>query len=111
MELCGDGFLLEENMATLLWLNTEKEQVIDLGDPFRLWQVWAELARVCEDVDERFPELYEVLGVAESQEDCDPAWLGKVKDQSADYLKDFGSKLSPSARETMELLRMGKPTE
>ena len=97
-------------MATLLWIDTEKEQTIDLGDPFRLWGVFGEIAKACGNDYGRYPELFEVVEVAESQEDCDSDWLEKVKLQAADYLKSHADRLGPTAREILELLRKGEPT-
>jgi hypothetical protein len=86
----------------LLWLSMEKDEAIDLGNPFTVYGSFADMARV---TDEEFPELYGVPMAAEQE--VPPEWLAKVSEQAEEFLSKYGDDLKPRTVEILEILSEG----
>ncbi len=84
----------------LLWTDEANDEAIDLGDPFRVYQVFAELAR--QDDDAKWAELFSVPEFAEQE--VEPEWLESVRQQAHDFLHDHGEDLSDEAQEMLQIL-------
>ena len=82
-------------MAMLLWVDEAADVALDLGDPFLVFEVFAELARVAGS-GAGWEELFSVPGFAE--EEVEPEWLGKVQDQARRFRELHGDQLGEHAR-------------
>ncbi|MDE2098073.1 MAG: hypothetical protein KGL39_12540 [Patescibacteria group bacterium] len=85
-------------MTALLWLDEKTDDAIDLGDSFRLFQVHAELAHVCGERYDQYPELFGVLGSVLDQEDVGQETLFKIQNQARTFLTQHGSELGDYTR-------------
>lgn len=95
-------------MSVTLWLDTEKEETIELGLTLPAYEAFAEMAHLAGPVWQRdYADLAGVLTQCELQEDADPAWLADVRAQAADYLKKAGDRISPGSKGILEVLAAG----
>lgn len=97
-------------MSVTLWLNTEKEETIELGPTLAVYQSFAEMDSVAGNWDEEYPDLSGVLVQCEWQEDADPEWLAGVKKQSLAFLAKYGDHLSDFTHRLLAMLAHGEPT-
>lgn len=83
-------------MSATLWLNTEREETLELGGTLQLYEAFADMAhaagKTCYD---DYPDLFGVVSQVEDQADADPQWLEKVRQQA----KVFEAKYSPHLKE------------
>ena len=80
-------------MSALLWIDTDSDRAIDLGNPFTLLGSFADMEKACGDAYDSYAELFGVPDATMGQEDADPVWLNSVRRQAADFLNRFGGKL------------------
>lgn len=93
-------------MAALLWIDTEADRAVYLGDPFRLRAAFCDLARVAGDDSVRVnAELYGVPEACALQDDVAADWLQSVRRQAGQMLARFGPKLSDDARWVLTQLK------
>lgn len=74
-------------MSMLLWTDEEADEAIDLGDPFLVYQAFAEMAKLA-DGDDGWEILFSVPGFAEEQVDSE--WLLQVREQAKKFLREHG---------------------
>jgi hypothetical protein len=99
-------------MSALLWIDTGADRALDLGDPFRLYQSFAEMDHAALDRGHaEFPELFGVIEATELQDDADPAWLAKVKAQAADFAGRYGARLGAGPRAVLAALAPAETPE
>lgn len=86
-------------MSALIWVDTEKDWAIDLGDPFRLLTLFAKMNKLLSksefngDEYVRFGELFGVPDATMGQEDVHEEWLADVKRQASQFLEEFSPKI------------------
>jgi hypothetical protein len=84
-------------MSALLWVDTHRDVAIDLGvDGFDLYKVFAQMDHAVGGMA-GFEELFGVIEASEIQDDVDPAWLLKVREQAGRFLVLHGQALGPHA--------------
>ena len=91
-------------MTATLWLNTEREETIDLGGTLPLYAAFAEMARAAGPDQKNYPDLFGVLSQVEDQADAPADWLEDVKDQAKVFLSRHGSRLSGAAQWVLKQL-------
>lgn len=92
-------------MTMILWANSGRDVGTDLGDFFQLMGDFADMAKCCGE--ENYQNYLDMFGVPEAcgqDDDCDPGWLGTVRDQAKDFLNNYGDKVRPTSRRTLETL-------
>lgn len=95
-------------MSALLWIDTDADEAVDLGDPFRLYGIFSEMQRVAGGV-EGFEELFGVVEATEIQDDVDKEWLVTVKQQARDFFMKHARDLSDDALHVLkELAKAGE---
>ncbi len=86
-------------MSVTLWLDTAKEETIELGGTSPFYEAWEELARVA---GKEWGTVYAALaGVAtqcELQTDAPAGWLADARVQATKFLASHGKGLSAHAR-------------
>ncbi len=93
-------------MSVTLWINTDKEETIELGGTIVVYQAFTEMAKlVGPGWFSKWPDLFSVLDQCESQDDADLAWLAGVRDQARRFYILYKDQLSPLAQEILELLK------
>lgn len=91
-------------MSVTLWLDTAREQTVELGPTLPVYAAFAEMARAVGPAwRTTYPDLAGVLTQCETQDDADPSWLAGVRTQARLFLQR-SPRLSPSAREILSLL-------
>lgn len=92
-------------MTATLWLDTDRDETLELGGTLQLYAAFAEMARAAGPgyLDD-WPDLFGVPAQVESQEDADPAWLADVRAQAARFLAKYGDRLGTDARLVLETL-------
>lgn len=86
-------------MTATLWLDTEKEETIELGGTMQLYRAFADMAHAAGPAAyEDYPDLFGVVTQVETQEDADPEWLADARKQAAVFLSRHGEALTPDAR-------------
>lgn len=88
-------------MSFLLWVDEAKDQAIDLGDPFALFQAFGEMAKQA-DSDKEWEDLFSVPGFGE--QDVERGWLRAVSRQAKKFLDRHGDGLGEHARWILEQL-------
>jgi hypothetical protein len=99
-------------MGVTLWLDTEREETIELGGTFACYRAFAEMAKVAGGWDawvSDYPDLAGVLDQCETQEDADPLWLADVKRQARTFLEAHEQRLSEDARNLLDNLAQSIP--
>lgn len=91
-------------MGALLWIDTDKDEAISLGDPFRLRAAFAEMARVVGSGFAAYAELFGVPDACAEQEDVDPDWLALVRRQAGQLLREHGRDLGDVAQAVLAQL-------
>ena len=103
-------------MSALIWVDTEKDYAIDLGNPFRLLTVFAEMDKLLPESEYNgneyinYGELFGVPGATMDNDDVDPEWLADVKRQASQFLKKYGRRIDknkqygPDVRFVLETL-------
>ena len=69
-------------MSFLLWIDESADEAIDLGDPFDLFKIFAEISPLA---PEGYDELLSVPGFGEQE--VQPEWLALVREQATALLK------------------------
>src|SRR4051794_38687319 len=76
-------------MTMTLWIDTEKEETIELGATLACYKAFAEMGRVAGGAWQTdYEALAGVLSQCEDQEDADPDWLADVRKQAKQFLAD-----------------------
>ncbi len=97
-------------MGVTLWLDTEREETIELGQTFACYAAFAEMVHAAGDAWLRdFPDLAGVLTQCETQEDADREWLADVKRQARVFLEVHEKRLSEDARNLLDNLAQSIP--
>lgn len=94
-------------MSVTLWIDTDREETVELGPTLAVYGAFAEMVRAVGGDEERqsaWPDLSGVLSQCESQEDADPAWLADVAKQASRLLRTHGNDLSDLAYRILVLL-------
>ena len=85
-------------MSALLWIDTDADEALDLGDPFRLLSAFAEMGKAAGNEHDRYGELFGVPDATMGQDDVDPAWLATVRQQAGEFLRRYDRYLGNHAR-------------
>lgn len=82
-------------MSVTLWINTEKEETIELATTMSCYAAFAEMARIAGDewITE-YEALAGVLSACEDQEDVPPDWLKDMRSQAHRFLANHGDDLT-----------------
>lgn len=83
-------------MSVTLWVNTDKDETVELGPVIPVYKAFARMSRLVgtEVWLKYYPELADVLDHCErTNDDADPEWLAKVRDQAAKFLRQYGKRL------------------
>lgn len=95
-------------MTATIWVDTDSEETIELGNIFRMYHAFAEMARVGgESYYDEYPELSGVPEATEHTDDVDPAWLADVQEQAREFLDAHREELEPDAVAILEQLIEG----
>lgn len=81
----------------LIWIDEQRDQAIDLGDPLAVWSAFSEMAKAAPG--EEWPELYGVPHAAEQE--VPPEWLQAVREQAARFLEQHGGNLSDQTEDIL----------
>jgi DNA-binding IscR family transcriptional regulator len=82
-------------MTATLWLDTARDETVELGGTVQMYEAFAEMARAGEPDD--YPDLFGVPTAVELQGDAPPDWLADVRRQAAAFLAAHGAGLSAHA--------------
>jgi hypothetical protein len=82
-------------MGMTLWIDMDAEQAISLGNPFHVYQAFAEMSRAAGS-DHGWADLFSVPQFAEQEVPAD--WISSVREQAARFLAKYDAKLSEQAR-------------
>jgi hypothetical protein len=92
-------------MTATLWINTEREETIELGGTFQMYSSFAEMARVAnDDTLSGWPALSGVTYQVELQEDAPPDWLAEVRQEASTFLAAYEDSLSSGTVFLLKLL-------
>ena len=91
-------------MSATLWIDTDKDEAIDLGPTLPFYAAFARMGRI-EGARRDCPELFGVVTACELQEDVDPGWLRKAQRQAGDFLRRHGKQLDERSRAILQALQ------
>jgi hypothetical protein len=94
-------------MSFLLWTDEEKDQAIDLGDPFSVLAAFGEMGRL--DHGKAYATLYEVPHLGEQE--VPPDWVARVRREARAFLAEYKAKLGEAAVWILQTLAGGKAVE
>lgn len=82
-----------------IWINTEKDEALELGQTLACYEAFAEMANAAHGYwSDDYPALSGVLTQCETQEDADPEWLQDVASEAKEFAAQHGHELSQDAR-------------
>jgi hypothetical protein len=82
-------------VTATLWIDTDKEETIELGGTFHLYGAFAEMERVAgPKALTDWPSLFAVVPWVESQEDAPPDYLANLGREAREFFARYGDKLS-----------------
>jgi hypothetical protein len=93
-------------MSMLIWVDEAADEAVDLGDPFRAYAAFAEMAKAAGD-DAKWAELFSVPQFAEQE--ADPAWLAAVRDQAGEFIAEYGKGLGDQTKWVLRQLAAAEP--
>lgn len=92
-------------MSVTLWLDTEREETIEIGATLPTYAAFAKMASAAGDAwFTDYPDLSGVLTQCESQEDADPTWLADVRKQAGQMLDRHASGIGDDAVQILQQL-------
>jgi hypothetical protein len=91
-EVEGEGGV---RLSFLLWLDAANDEVLNLGDPFNVYRIFGELARLTNGHDDGWEELFSVPQFGEQQ--VGPEWARKMGQQARRILAECCDQVSDVA--------------
>ena len=92
-------------MSVTLWIDTEREETIELGGTLVVYKAFADMARAAgKRWKTDFADLSGVLSQCEDQTDADPEWLADVRRQAKLLLGHYEHHLSADAQGILQQL-------
>lgn len=95
-------------MSATIWVNTERDETIELGGTIQLYKAFQEMALVAgEGFHMAYPDLFGVPSQTEDTADADPEWLQDAREQAARFLAEYSDDLSEHTCWLLEQLLSG----
>lgn len=91
-------------MSATLWIDTSKEQTIELGNTIACYKSFDEMSDITDKFEEEYTELSQVPDQTMHTDDCDPTWLKRVRQQAGSFLSEYRDRLSGNTVWVLEQL-------
>ena len=99
-------------MSATLWVDTAADETIDFGNTLQFYAAFTALVKLAgKDAAEKYGDLFGIATQVEDQSDAEPEWLASAREQAAEFLHEFDSKIPPPARAILEKLAKKETSE